>query len=369
MPTEIAIVHTDVQKKHKELTETLPVDKQVSWLTLAKSKQSTLEALRQAELHAQRLLLNWENKTALELQEGLAAYKKAVTQMQETRKGFTRFMDMISDELMQPEKRAQVWDVVAKAEARRIELVKSIQETNDTAKAKALEITKFKAHVSNEYTRIEAEYQTLLLRAIRDYYKNALSMDLDEQGLKKHLDTSIAALGDIKAPDMKKFEPQLHTKQELIPIWQTIKQPDYLGSLKIAKDGLIDQYKMYFNDKHNPAQAIAHVEAENLRVQSMILGQADTRIATNTLVAQAAEFEVIEPDGVKPIKKLEKIVVSDTDSEKIRKIIAAFLGNWYKAWNEVSVKKFGNLTVAQMAAALDKAEIKVEGIEYQTIEK
>lgn len=362
-------VAPEILARHEQLTALVPIDRQVSWLGLAESKASLLKQLTEKELAAQQLLLQWETSDALALQNNLQAYRKAVADMQELRKGFTRYLDMIADEMMQPEKRAAAWEVVSKADARRIELVKAKAEEENKLNDKKLERSRFEAHVRNEYARIKGEYHAMLLKAIDDYYDNALGCDLDDEGIKKHFETAVLALGDIKAPEAKKFDYKLHSREEMIPIWQAIPQPNFLEILSQARGGLKERYSLYHNDKHQAKQAIEHIRAQSQETMAKVFQGIQTEIATNTLVAEAAEFTLTQPDGVKAVVKKQAIVIKDEDLSWAHKVIASFLANWNRVVPVLTVKKFGNLSVAQMAAALDKSEVKVDGVDYITVEK
>jgi hypothetical protein len=369
MSTEVQQITQDIIERHAQLQQLVPIDRQVSWLQLADAKSTILKQLTDQEIAIQAPLLNWETADVLALQTALQEYRKGVTAMSETRKGFTRYMDMITDEMMKPEKRASEWEVVGKAEARRISLLREKEEKEKASAAKTQELANFQAHVKNEYARMSGEYRQLLTQAITTYYKNALAMDLEPDGISEHLRMSKLALADIQVPAARKYEYKLHTKEEIIPHAQAIPQPDYLGILNQATSKLESTFSMYFNDKPKAASAIKYLEAEMVQENQQVAHEVQQQVAVNTLVASSAAFTISQPDGVKGLRKREVIVVKDDDFGWAHRVVTAFLQNWNKCLPNVAVKKAGNLSVAQMAAALDKAEVKVEGVEYKMEEK
>ena len=72
---------------------------------------------------------------------------------------------------------------------------------------------------------------------------------------------------------------------------------------------------------------------------------------------------------VKGVVSTQRIVIEDNSESWIVKIMSAFLANFQSAFAKTKNKKYSALTVAQMAAALDSAGIKVNGVEYTTVEK
>ena len=70
-------------------------------------------------------------------------------------------------------------------------------------------------------------------------------------------------------------------------------------------------------------------------------------------------------DGVKGLKRKTVIVIKDDDSNWAKKIVLTFTANWDVCFEYIRVKKWGNLSIAQMAAALDSAEIVVDGVQYK----
>jgi NAD(P)-dependent dehydrogenase (short-subunit alcohol dehydrogenase family) len=89
--------------------------------------------------------------------------------------------------------------------------------------------------------------------------------------------------------------------------------------------------------------------------------------AAATLMAQATVPVV--STSMKPITETTEIEIKDYSDEWVVKIMAAFMANFQVAMAKVRVKKKSALTIAQMAAALDAANVRVEGVDYVTLKK
>src|SRR5678809_268784 len=77
----------------KNLQATLPIDRQLSWLQLGKSKQNVQDAMNKKSLELQAILLDFEKLNAEKLQIQVDLYKKGLGDLPDLRKGFTGYLD------------------------------------------------------------------------------------------------------------------------------------------------------------------------------------------------------------------------------------------------------------------------------------
>lgn len=395
-------VTIDVPAVLSGLRETIPAEKQVSWLQLCNGKQLTEDALMRKELALQSVLTGWETMEVLPLQNALELYKKGAAEMPEIRKGFTRYLDGITESLMVPEKRVAATQdregnptIFAKAIARYNHLRISNEKNQAALTAKAQECERFKAHVKNEYLRMETEYTVLLDKHIVDAYGMALSdpRELSPEAIEEYIKVTDKVMDDTKVGDPAKFVPYgtfepmvderqvltgyVHkeskdvkiTKEELGAIHVTIERPDFPAILTSRKTILREKFKMYSNDRANAAKAKEAMEREQQENKQKAEAEQTQKQAVNNLLASGAAAATVGTDGVKSLVRKKAIDCEDLTPTEAMAIITGFTGNWAKVFVNISVKQLSNLKVEQMAAALDKGDVKVESVRYKDIVK
>lgn len=362
-----AVTAEVIKKTLNELMVRLPDDRKVSWLQLCEAKSQVMDKLSKKELELQSFLLGFEKMDLLTLQTKLAEYVKGLKDMPEIRKGFTRYLDKIADELMLPEKRAAAWETLTKANALFLQLRIQKEQEDNKVQLKKNEADQFTAHVKNEYVKIFSEYKLALHKTITDAYAYALdAAEYTDEGLEHAIQTTISCLKDIKPKDPAKFNYQLNSKEEIIALYQAIPLPDFKLELEGAILGVRDRFSTYRNDKANAGQAKKFLETEQKQFTENVNQEATQTVAVNNLLATSSTTQIQENTGVKAVKRKTVIVTDDTlTSEAAMKIVSAFLANWGKCLPFLRVKGLANLKISQMATALDDAEIKVEGVLYK----
>lgn len=388
LPTEA--IETQLQA----LRSMIDPERQLSWLQLANSKAIIKTTLETKELELQGLLINFEASfpeidfaaavipiekqqeyvKALEnLQAKIAEYNSGAKQLPEIRKGYTRYLDVIYDELMQPEKRAVKWETFLKAQQFFLTARKNVEAINNRAIEKQKEQDSFRAHFQNEYIRIAAEYRANLLKQITDAYTLALKdPNITNEGLTQFVKATWAAMQDIKPGAPSTFSFSINTREEMVPVFQNIPAPNYGEILEEAKKEINSKFSMFWQDKQNADAAIKFAEDEQKRNEQKIKDEAARSASVNTLMAQAGSSSgatLTMDTSLKPVQRKIKMVIDDSDPSWALKVASAFVGNWEKAIRFCGVKKYGNLSIRQMAAALDEAQIKVSDVQYEEIEK
>lgn len=384
----------EVVENYKKIEASLPIDKKLAWLQLAVGKGQALTQLNNYKLELQKLLIpvdvikivDWEDpeqkraaiEYLVELQNALTEYNKGVKQLPEMRKGYTRYLDRIYDELMQPEKHAQEWEVFIKLKASFIQL-RSEKEIHDgKIGEKQREAEKFIAHIKNEYIRLQSDYKIALTNFINDAY--TILLEETAKGTAKiNNDEELKALAKTTWTNMQNTEVvpigspvkfvnyTLHTKEELLEISKSIPAeflPDYASILQASKTELWMRFQMYWQDKPNALKAKEYIVEQGKKAEELVKDEAAREISVNNLLANAGSLTVIQNSGLKPTVKKNVIKTADEDPAWALKIITAMQVNWTLAAPYVRVKKWGNLSISQMAAALDEAGVKVGDVEY-----
>lgn len=355
-----------IQNQLEQLRNTLPVEKQLSWLQLCSAKQHYVSELEKKELALQQLLIGFETFDILKLQTAIEDYKNIVKDMPEYRKGYTRYLDKIYDELSAPEKRALSYDKLGLAVERFKQLRLDAEKAIAQGKAKVLEAEQFKTHVKNEYARLSAEYKSALLKTITDAYVMLLNVEeLTKEGLKTFFETTEACLADIKIGSPAKFSYTLNSKEEITALLPSVTRPDFNAIFEGSKTFMKDKFSLINQDRANKVAAEEFAKKQNEEAQVKLKQDLQNVTAVNNLTTEASITQITSSNGIKELKRTTSIVVCDDSPEWAAKIVATFSLNWSKASQFVRIKKWGNLSVSQMAAALDAAEIKVDGVEYK----
>lgn len=383
----------EIRNQLAAIRQIVPEDRQLSWLQLCVGKATMKEALEKKELELQKLLIGFDNKfqtpeilsdefwmkitveqkqnivnALVELQNDIAGYKKGLRDMPEIRKAFTRYLDKIYEELMVPEKRAAAWETLNQAEKFYLSVREKKEKHDAQLDLKKTERDNFIAHVKNEYLRLASEYRLALEKQIKDAYVWALNdKNLTEDGLKQYIRVTWDEMKKIQPAAPQKFNYHYNTKEEIIAIAETLEKPDYISILNITQKSLLSTFDMYWNDRVKPEQAKEYQEKHFDGIATEVRTDVQRAIGVNNLLSASGATSITPKDSdLKKSTSRQIIVVKDDSPEWANKIVAAFLKDWPTASQHLRIKKWGNLNVGQMAAALDDAEIKVAGIEYET---
>jgi hypothetical protein len=369
-----------------KLDQSLPVDRKLSWLQLCQAKAITMDALTKRELELQELLINykstcptvdWETISVQDkqkvidylvtLQNALGAYNKGVKELPELRGGFTVYLDKIKKGLMVVEKRAEEWETFIEAKKFFFEIRAKKEEHDGKHALKDKELNDFVAHVKNEYLRLAMEYKLALSDFITKSYIAALEEQPNDDNLRMGV---VLTWQSMQNPDVipigqpTKFEYKLNTKEEIIKAYQGVLPPDYAAILASAKNELNEKFSMYYQDKQNAAKAKEFILNEQTKAQVAVTDELQKSIAVNTLLSSASATVVQDNAGLKASVSKKVIAIQDDSPAWALKIASAFIGHWAVASAFLRIKKWGNLSVSQMAAALDEAGIKVADVEY-----
>lgn len=360
---DTAVAPVSITEALNQVSARLPEDKKLSWLQLCEGKSVILSKLETEELRLQGLVLGFSEKNIVELQTAIDEYKKGLKDLPEIRKGFTRYLDKIYDQMMLPEKRAEKNENYIGAQNRLLELKLAREKEAKAGEAKAAEKERFITHIKNQNVARVAAYTMALQKAITDTYTVALENG-DQHTVEEYIQSGIAFMSnEIPIPTPEKFNFTLHTREELMSISETIDKPNFAGLLNGAISALKEKFSMYAQDRENKQKAIQFELEQRRLADEKIKEVAATATSVNNLMTGSGTT-VTESDGVKSLKRKKSIKIIDNDFGWCKKIVAAFLTNWDTCCSELRIKKASNLSVGQMAAALDDANIKVDGVEY-----
>jgi hypothetical protein len=173
---------------------------------------------------------------------------------------------------------------------------------------------------------------------------------------------------DVRPPALEKFARSLVTDAEAAAIFKTIPQPQWAEIYKAEIEALKEKFSMYANDL---ASAEVVLEQTQVQFDAQLQQQQQQLQATSAAVVltEQANVTFATGGGFKPVTETSKIKIVDDNQRWVVAIMSAFMAHFQKCITFVKVKKYSELKIAQMAAALDQAGVKVEGIEYEPITK
>jgi hypothetical protein len=362
------VLSTEQDKLLGSLYVSVPRARQLSWLQLSDLKLNIEKQIEGKILEIQQALNGWETMDLLALQAATEKANKIVKSIPDLRKSFTGYLDRISDQMMSIQKRAEGMEILSQAVAKELELRLAKEQTDGAVSEKVSEAARFKAHVQNEYVRISSEYEIALSNYINTSYLTALDQNFTDEGLFDHIRKETEWLKNIQRSAPVKFQYTLNTAAELNELHASIPAPNYDDILVGAIGKLVEKFKMYHQDVQNKELAKAQSKKELEQTQDAILNQASKTQAVNTLVSKGASTLVDTLPGAKKVKRKQVIVVQDTSADTI-KIISEFLARWDDVAPNLKVKSWSNLSVKQMAAALQELPDQIAGLVYQEVVK
>lgn len=337
-----------------------------AWVSLATKKNELSADLTKRELALQQLLIGVKDEDiAVKLQE----YRKLHTDLIETRKGFTSIItDKLITPMMEWEKRSdpKTNATYLASQTRELEHRKKNAADATLQQNIATEKGQFKAHFQNEYMRISQDYRNALAGIIQRTYHDCLVAKTPPDAIDSALAIARLAMADEKHGQPAKFSRVHLTPEAASALYKELRTPDYSAILAETLPDLDAKFEMYAHDLANAEEA---ARASQTEFEATVVSSAKELVqeqAANVLMASAESFIMSDVKGVVS-KKM--IVIEDNSEGWIVKIMSAFLANFQVAFAKTKNKKYSALTVAQMAAALDAAGVKVQGVEYTTVEK
>lgn len=370
MPKEVSINDLVVYVGQPQYA--LPPERAHVWQLMGLGKMKLEAELQGFALQLQQTLMNFAQVPTVEKPAKLQEYRRIHAQMVETRKSFTRYFDLAASQCMDTEK---TYDPKAHAQylaAVALEL-KERTEANQAANAataKNAEKAAYSAHIKNEYDRIATAYNLELEQYIHQTHTACLAAKTPIQNIAGAIATCVEAFKSIKVQQLRPFAAQYIDDAERTTIFNTILQPDLPGIYNAAVQRLNQRFATYTHDLAAAEFVLPQIENNHAIHVNTVSQQAANRQAATTLTEGAIAGTIhVGTEGLKAVTETTYIVVEDENPNFVLWIVAAFHEHYAECIKHVSVKKYGNLNVSQMAAALDKAMIKVEHVTYKTDKK
>ena len=317
------------------------------WLKLAEIKADLFTQLQNAELECQGRLSNLSNELE-PTQEAIKAAKGIYTDAKGKRLAFTRLIDeKLLTPSMEYEKRMEA--LLKTAGEHELSLRKEAAAKADAAAAYGREEAAYRAHITNEWFRIAAEFRAKCAGEITKTYTYCLEHKVDPQHIGEYQKKLAEVITDIKLPTPLTFKRSLIDDAAARNIIKSIRAYDPADDRARSIASIPEAFATYTQDLANAEAAIAAVQQEQKRVEAEQQAEVAAEMATNVLIAQA---ETATVEG--PKVKRELRVVEDNSEAWAKAVIANFMKNWQYCNKYVRVKSWGKLTILQMADALAK---------------
>lgn len=356
MTTEIATV----------APQALTQDQQQAWLGMAQAKNNLVAELTAAELNAQGILNHTPTNDHAAIDEALANYRKAHTNMVETRKTFTGLIDAgIIQPLMAFEKRVDPKqnEAYKTLENTSLQLRKAAEANAARVNAINQEISSFKSYVTSEYFRIAAQYR----QDIRTEFTNQYFYWLNKR-ISPEVPQIKEAMRKITPVPFNTYQPRLLNEQQMMEAWQSIPAPNYQDIYNEMMVELDNYFANFDSDLAKPVEAAQQAQLKTASANQEDMRKAGEEAAVQTLIAHAETVVVEAPK----IKRTYTIVV--VESQKwATTVMGAFIANLPHLTKYIRVKSWAKLTIGQMAEYLAKYASEdgelIKDLEYQEIEK
>jgi hypothetical protein len=349
----------------------LPEGKQQLWNLMGQAKVAMDQALQRAALEIQQHLANFPTMDQPALDKALAAYRETHKKMVGIRQNYTGYLDAAKDMCMGTER---TWDpktneTYKAAVAREFTLRDEAQKKATTDQAKTTEEQMFRAFVVNEYADMVLGYKTEQFKIIQQAYTTCLEQRTPVENTTVAITAAVAAMREVRPRSMNKYDRKLVTDAEAMKLFEAVTPPTWQNHFNDAIEFLKAKFKLYGNDLANADKALEQHKITFEQQQQTQQNDHEAATAATTLLAQAT-IPIVTPAGMKPIIETTVIEVPTVlDWGWEMRIVAAFLSNAQICQPKVKTKKGGALTTGQMAAALDAAGVKVEGIKYADLKK
>ena len=336
------------------------------WLSVGALKFQTADKQSKHCLSLQQIMLT-PGDTITDIEKSLAKYRNVHKEMVAIGQKFRSF---ITDRVFSPSLNIEAEYSPNKYEpyliAEKTLLDKKVEAEKKASDAanKQKEEQQYRAHIKNQYEDIVADFRIRAANEINTMYLSWLKGGVKQPEISMLKKT----LSEMNFKAGAKFVRRLVSDTEATAIFQSIPAPSLQELRKEALKMCDDKFMSYQHDLQ--LSDISTVQASAEQSIADIKHEAEQNIAINTLEAVSTPIVAIEPEG-RRIKKTVEVVVEGTEGWAIS-VISAFLRT-PDCRQFLLVKKWENLSVGQMAAAIGKYSTEtgdqLHGLSYREVLK
>lgn len=353
----------------------LPEQRLAAWTLIGRGKMVMDDKLRRHSLVLQGITAGHETKDQPSLAEAIKLYRATFKSMETDRKDFTVFIDECKKQCMkfETEYNPETNEIFKAMTERELKLREDAANALTAANDKLNESVAFRTHMINEYQALACSYRDQLALIVHQAYTTCLVQKVPTENVTPAINAAVAAMRVTKPRDLVKYQRVHLPDAEALAIVQALKQPSYTDIFNEYLKELTDKFSMYANDLANAEQALANQNQlfESETTTNATNDQAEKE--ANTLYLQATAQILTAAPGMKPVTEVSQIKIMGESKEWTARIMAAFLANFNATIEKVRTKKdapnYATLSIERMAAALDAAGVRVDGLEYEAIKK
>jgi hypothetical protein len=349
-----------------ELIKSVPVNidskTQKGWIMAGNQKAEVAKFQQQKALELQQIILH-PGESIPELTESLAKYRKLHTEMVTAGQSWRGWLTGLAlqpsldiEKQYSPKSYDDYLLLDKKLLALRVEADNKARE----GQLKEQEKQTYAAHVKNQYELMVSDLTQRCINEMNTMYISYLKDKVKAPDIQAIKDT----ISGFTPMAGVKFESKYMTPADRKAIYDSIQKPDYAALMQEMIATVDQKFAGYQHDLK--ANTVQQVEEQAARELQEIQQETQQNIGVNLLAAKAAETPVILPEG-KAVKYSYEVIVEGNEQWHIA-VITAYLKNPL-CREFVSVKKWENLTVGQMAAALGKYSTEInselEGLTYR----
>lgn len=321
----------------------------------------------------QGIVSGYDTMKLEDLQKAIKEYKVTLKIASGVRMDYTKYVDEVKRQCMPFE---NFWatdtnPTYLSMQARELTLRQQAIDGTAAANDKLAESAAFKTHLITEFQNLACDYRDKLAYIAHQARVVCLQAKTPPDMVQKAIDAAIASMQVCAPRDMVRFERKHLSDAEAQKIYDSLSKPDYEFIWNDSVATLNRSFEMYANDLANADAVVVAVknDFEETKKEQHVQDVAQTQ-AAELYVKATTDLLKVEP-GVKPVTESLRITRTgyEKDIEWALKIMAAFMANVGVCAPKIRAKTFTAMTVDQMCSALDAANIRVAGIQYETFTK
>lgn len=291
----------------------------------------------------------------------------------EERKKVTSKLDGAIAHLMEPEK--LITPAVKPLVDAILSLKKLAEEQNNKVKYHSEEIKRIKEQIANHITNFDATCKQKIVELVDKAYSFALGNgDIKAEEVENYI-SRLMKSDKTSEKEFKISEPDFHlkythtTSDERKELWENaifgLKEP--MIYRQDLHDALTAKFEFYDIAVKNKAESLKLAAQEREAAEAEIKKQASEAETANKLNSISTVHDATPVSTHKELKKVYTIDMIGENWNDATMVMTAFVANLDKCKDEIRVKNIWNLSIAQMAVALQNIKNKDNAFEFGTL--
>lgn len=353
-------------------TEKTPEQISAAWSKMGLLMRETdmkLQAMAQSAL--QKIKIPTTIDEIIDAEKLVVELRADYNSILEERKKVTSKLDGAIAHLMEPEK--LITPAVKPLVDAILSLKKLAEEQNNKVKYHAEEIKRIKEQIANHITNFDATCKQKIVGLVDKAYSFALGNgDIKAEEVGNYI-SRLMKSDKTSEKEFKITEPSMALKyasiEELSELWENaifgLKEP--MIYRQDLHDALTAKFEFYDIAVKNKAESLKLAAQEREAAEAEIKKQASEAETANKLNSISTVHDATPIATHKELKKVYMIDMIGENWNDATMVMTAFVANLDKCKEEIRVKNIWNLSIAQMAVALQNIKNKDEKFEFGTL--